>query len=100
MQSATQFYRRSHDAVIRVYDKTGNVIDTHNETLFRRDAHQHCRLSVLSANRWDTNRPFQFHKRRQLFIRMHNEPFSVAAMRVIAFVLYRWILRLDMARST
>jgi hypothetical protein len=34
MQSATQldyakFYSRPHDAVIRVYDETGNVIDTH-----------------------------------------------------------------------
>jgi len=33
-QSATQmgyakFFSRSHDAVIRVYDETGNVIDTH-----------------------------------------------------------------------
>ena len=26
--------------------------------------------------------PFQFHKRAQLFIRMHNEPLSVVAMRV------------------
>jgi hypothetical protein len=24
-----QFYRRSHDAVIRVYDESGNVIETH-----------------------------------------------------------------------
>ena len=24
-----QFYRRSHDAVIRVYDDAGNVIHTH-----------------------------------------------------------------------
>jgi hypothetical protein len=30
MQSATQsFYSRSYDAVIRVYDDAGNVIDTH-----------------------------------------------------------------------
>ena len=28
----------------------------------------------------DTNRPFQFHKRRQLFIRTHNETLSVVAM--------------------
>src|SRR5205809_2364282 len=29
-QSATQkFYSRSHDAVIRVHDEAGNVIDTH-----------------------------------------------------------------------
>jgi hypothetical protein len=24
-----EFYNRSHDAVIRVYDETGNVIETH-----------------------------------------------------------------------
>ena len=24
-----KLYRRSHDAVIRVYDETGNVIETH-----------------------------------------------------------------------
>jgi hypothetical protein len=24
-----KFYSRSHDAVIRVFDKTGNVIETH-----------------------------------------------------------------------
>jgi hypothetical protein len=30
----------------------------------------------------DTNRPFQFQKRNQLFIGAHNEPSSVAAMRV------------------
>jgi hypothetical protein len=27
-----QFYSRSHDAVIRVYDETGNVIETHDHT--------------------------------------------------------------------
>jgi len=25
------FYSRSHDAVIRVYDETGNVIETHEQ---------------------------------------------------------------------
>ena len=29
MQSATQQYSRSHDAVIRVYDQDGAVIETH-----------------------------------------------------------------------
>jgi hypothetical protein len=29
-----------------------------------------------------TNSPFKFHKRSQLFISTHNEPLSVAAMRV------------------
>ena len=27
--SYAQFYSRSHDAVIRVYDETGNLIETH-----------------------------------------------------------------------
>jgi hypothetical protein len=27
-----KFYSRSHDAVIRVYDKAGNVIETHENT--------------------------------------------------------------------
>ena len=27
-----QFYSRSHDAVIRVYDVAGNVIETHEHT--------------------------------------------------------------------
>ena len=26
-----KFYSRSHDAVIRVYDETGNVIETHEQ---------------------------------------------------------------------
>jgi hypothetical protein len=31
-QSATaNFYSRSHDAVIRVYDEAGNVIETHEQ---------------------------------------------------------------------
>jgi hypothetical protein len=28
----TQFYSRSHDTVIRVYDEAGNVIQTHGHT--------------------------------------------------------------------
>jgi hypothetical protein len=27
-----KFYSRSHDAVIRVYDAAGNVIETHEDT--------------------------------------------------------------------
>ena len=27
-----EFYRRRHDGVIRVYDKTGNVIETHQNS--------------------------------------------------------------------
>jgi hypothetical protein len=27
-----KFFSRSHDAVIRVYDETGNVIETHEHT--------------------------------------------------------------------
>ena len=30
----------------------------------------------------DTNRPFQFQKRCQYFIRVHNEPLPIAAMRI------------------
>jgi len=44
---------------------------------FRKNLHS---LSRLFAAR--TDRQFQFDKRRQLFIRPHNEPFSVSAMRV------------------
>jgi hypothetical protein len=29
--SYAKFYRRSHHAVIRVYDTTGNVIETHEQ---------------------------------------------------------------------
>jgi len=29
--SYAKFYSRSHDAVIRVYDEAGNVIDTHEQ---------------------------------------------------------------------
>jgi hypothetical protein len=33
MRSTTpSFYSRSHDAVIRVYDEAGNVIETHEHT--------------------------------------------------------------------
>jgi hypothetical protein len=31
MQSATQSSSRSHDAVIRVFDDAGNVIETHEQ---------------------------------------------------------------------
>jgi hypothetical protein len=31
---------------------------------------------------WDTNRAFQFQKRRQLLIGLHNETLSVVAMRI------------------
>jgi hypothetical protein len=30
--SYAKFYSRSHDAVIRVYDEAGNVIETHEHT--------------------------------------------------------------------
>jgi hypothetical protein len=29
--SYAKFYSRSHDAVIRLYDETGNVIETHEQ---------------------------------------------------------------------
>jgi hypothetical protein len=32
MQSATKFFSRSHDAVIRVYDEAGDVIETHEHS--------------------------------------------------------------------
>jgi hypothetical protein len=38
-------------------------------------------LNLFSQN-VDTNRPFQFQKRRQLFIRTHNEALPITAMRV------------------
>jgi hypothetical protein len=35
---SAKFYSRSHDAVIRVYDEAGNVIETHqHEGEFKRD---------------------------------------------------------------
>jgi len=41
------------------------------------------RLSLaLFAQQVDTNRPFQFQKRRQLFIGSHNQTPSVVAVRV------------------
>jgi hypothetical protein len=36
----------------------------------------------LFSQQMDTNRPFQFQKRSQLFIRVHNETFSVIAVRI------------------
>jgi hypothetical protein len=32
MRARLKFYSRSHDAVIRVYDEAGNVIETHEQT--------------------------------------------------------------------
>jgi len=37
---------------------------------------------VLVAYSSGANRQFKFQKRGQLFVRVHNEPLSVAAMRV------------------
>src|SRR5207249_4503445 len=50
----------------------------------QRNACSHrCDYSLaLCAQKVDTNRPFQFHKRRQLFISLHNKTLSIAAMRV------------------
>jgi hypothetical protein len=55
-----KFYSRSHDAVIRVYDAAGNVID---------------RLRHVACF---PNSRFKFQKRVQLFTRAYYEPFSVA----------------------
>src|SRR5207249_10358305 len=41
-----------------------------------------CKPLNLFSQNVDTNRPFQFQKSSQLFIRVHNETFSVVAMRV------------------
>jgi hypothetical protein len=38
--------------------------------------------SALFSQQVNTNRSFQFHKRRQRFIRTHNETLSAVAMRV------------------
>jgi hypothetical protein len=54
---------RSHRAVIRVYDGAGNVIATHEHAT-------------------GASRHFKFQKRSQLFICVHNETLSVAAVRV------------------
>jgi hypothetical protein len=37
---------------------------------------------IVNAKNRNPNRRFQFHKRSQLFIRVHNETLSVAAMRL------------------
>jgi hypothetical protein len=37
-----------------------------------------CQAKIAAS----TNRPFEFHKRRQHFIRVHNEPLSVVPMRI------------------
>jgi hypothetical protein len=51
------------------------------------------RLSTQKAA--SPNHRFQFHKRRQLFIRTHNETLSVAAMRVsIPSILFKQFLQL------
>jgi len=83
-----KFYSRSHNAVIRVYDASGNVIQTaraqgrflvltfSSRTSFLAFLRNSYALSVQS------NRRFQFHKRSQHFIRPHNETLSVVAMRV------------------
>jgi hypothetical protein len=42
-----KFYSRSHDAVIRVYDEAGNVIETHEQAGVQRLV---ARLSVFRLN--------------------------------------------------
>jgi hypothetical protein len=108
-----KFYSRSHDAVIRVYDAAGNVIELlRRRTRGRSGVNGKKRTwcgqcsgwsgSSSKRSRWcprhsdmmqskQSPQPtagrcatsaFQLHKRRQLFIRTHNETLPVAAMRV------------------
>jgi len=54
---------------------------TSPEAITRSDLMPRCRpFTGLQLSIDAPNRRFQFQKRRQLFIRTHNEPFSVAAM--------------------
>src|SRR6516162_6879636 len=81
-----KFYSRSHNAVIRVYDASGNVIQTaraqgrflvltfSSRTRFLAFLRNSYALSVQS------NRRFQFQKRGQLFIRTDNVTLSVVAV--------------------
>ena len=49
MRLITQsFSGRSHDAVIRVYDDAGNVIEMHEHTGDFKNAASHCELLVRS----------------------------------------------------
>jgi hypothetical protein len=57
-----------------------------------------CHVGHLT-NRWSqplagSNRQFKLEKRRQLFIRLHDETLSVAAMRVSNPLFARWNQRL------
>src|SRR5436189_5208464 len=58
-----KFHSRSHDAVIRVYDEAGNVIEATSTRASSRSG------EVLRdcIHRELVNCPFQFHKRGQLF---------------------------------
>jgi len=44
-----KFFNRSHDAVIRVYDEAGNVIETHEPTARqpRATEHEHYQVSAI-----------------------------------------------------
>ena len=44
--------------------------------------HQQDLAKHFNQQGWDTNRGFQFQKRRQLLIGLHNETLSVVAMRI------------------
>jgi hypothetical protein len=59
--------------------------DDEIEEVFTRSATVVQRYFTRSAVLWafcHTNRRFKFQKRNQVFIRAHNEPLSVAAMRI------------------
>jgi hypothetical protein len=62
------WFSRAQDAVIHVYDSAGNVIVTHE--------HKGSLRSGSVANRCG----FEVGEHRQFLVRLHHEPFSVAAM--------------------
>jgi len=71
---------RSHDAVIRVYDDAGNVIETHEQ--LREQKTPKAVVSNTRANAATLKRNshcrFVFQKRGQLLIGAHNKAFAVA----------------------
>jgi hypothetical protein len=67
-----KFRSRSHDAVIRVYDAAGNVIETN----------EHVSSKSRSGKIADLPGETLPEKSRQLFLRAHNETLPVVAMRI------------------
>jgi hypothetical protein len=73
-----EFFSRSHDAVIRVYDAAGNVVETHEHTGDLKE----CEVLHDQTHREIVYRPLQFQKRSQLFICARDETLSVATLNV------------------